>query len=121
MAENEWTDELKSEVVEAYLEKEPTEENTMEIVKELAEQFSKTANGIRIILSRANVYVKKTPSAAKPAGTSEGSKRVNKAEAISALKKKISSLNQDLDDDILDRLTGKAAVYINGILEAVSG
>ena len=41
---------------------------------------------------------------------------MNKAEAIDTLKSKIASLNQDVDNDICDRLTGKAAVYFTGIL-----
>ena len=61
---SDWTDELKEEVVAAYLEREPTPENTMDIVKELAEEYDgKTPNSIRMILSKAGVYVKKTPAA----------------------------------------------------------
>lgn len=118
MAENEWTDELKQEVIEAYQAKDPTPENTMEVVKEIADEFDKTPNGVRMVLTRANVYVKK--NVASKAGSSgsggTGTKRVNKAEAIDTLKSKIASLNQDVDNDICDRLTGKAAVYFTGIL-----
>lgn len=120
MAENEWTDELKQEVVEAYEKRDPTPENTMEIVKEVADEFGKTPNGVRMVLTRAGVYVKKTVASGggtKAAGSSNGgAKRVNKADAIEALKAKIAGLNQDVDDDICDRLTGKAAVYFTGIL-----
>ena len=119
MAENEWTDELKQEVVEAYEKRDPTPENTMEIVKEVADEFEKTPNGVRMVLTRAGVYVKKTvaSSGGKASGSTGGTKRVNKAEAIDALKTKIAGLNQDVDEDICDRLTGKAAVYFTGILE----
>lgn len=121
MAEKDWTDELKAEVVEAYLEASPTPENTMDIVKQLAEQFDKTPNGVRMVLTRASVYVKKTAaSTSSGSNKSEGTKRVNKAEAIAALKTKIKAIGQDVDDDICDRLTGKAAVYVMSILEAVS-
>ncbi len=120
MAENEWTDELKAQVVEAYEEKNPTPENTMEIVKEVALNFDKTPNGVRMILTKADVYIKKVQSSAKSSGTATGkSTRVNKAEAITALKTKIKAAGQDVDDDICDRLTGKAAVYILGVIEAV--
>lgn len=119
MAEREWTDELKKEVVEAYENSEPTTENTMEIVKDLAEQFEKTPNGIRMILTKAGVYVKKSPTSSSTASTEGKSTRINKTEAINGLKKKIKTLDQTVDDDILDRLTGKAAAYITGILEAV--
>lgn len=118
---SEWTDELKQEVVEAYLEREPTAENTTEIVKELAEQFEKSANGVRMILVKAQVYVKGTPAkAASGSSTGGESKRINKAEEISKLKTKIEDMGRTVDNDIIDRLTGKAAVYIREILEAVS-
>lgn len=122
MAENEWTDELKQEVIAAYEEREPTPENTMEIVKEVADQFDKTPNGVRMVLTRAGVYVKKTVASGggKSSGSTGGAKRVNKAEAIDALKAKITAANQDVDNDICDRLTGKAAVYFTGILENIT-
>jgi len=126
MAGSEWTEELKQEVVDAYLKLNPTPENTMELVKDLAEDYEKTPNGIRMILTKANAYVKKVPTpaagkATKAAG--EGSKRVNKSEAIDGLKKTIGDLGQDVDDSICDKLTGKAAVYFTEILSkmAVAG
>ena len=120
MSENtEWTDELKQEVIEAYESHNPTPENTVEIVKEVARDFEKTPNGVRIVLSRAGVYVKKSATSTE-AKDSKGSTRVNKAAAIDSLKKTIAAANQDVDNDILDRLTGKAAVYLKGVLDAVS-
>lgn len=119
MAENEWTDELKQKVCEAYTEKNPTQENTMDIVKELAVEYDKTPNGVRMILTKGGVYVKKTPaSSAKATGDKPASTRVNKAEAIDTLKKTISGAGKEVDADICDRLTGKAAVYITGLLSA---
>jgi hypothetical protein len=120
MAENEWTDELKAEVAAAYESADPTPETTMDIVKDLADKFDKTANGVRMVLTRAGVYVKKQAPTTSTASKEGGSKRVNKAEAIGSLKTKIKALNQDVDDDICDRLTGKAAVYIHSILEAIA-
>lgn len=117
MAENEWTDELKQQVIEAYEAMEPTPETTMDAVKEVANDFGKTANGVRMILSKAGVYVKKTPAASESKSSgSTGAKRVNKAEAIDALKKAIEDAGKDVDNDICDRLTGKAAVYFTGLL-----
>jgi len=115
MAEREWDDALKAEVIEAYQDANPTEENTLEIVADLAEQFEKTQNGIRIVLSRAGVYVKKSvaSSAPKKTGTST---RVNKTEAIANFKKAIEDAGKEVDNDICDRLTGKAAVYLTGLL-----
>ena len=57
MAENEWTDELKQQVIEAYEALEPTPETTMDAVKEVANDFDKTANGVRMILSKDSVYL----------------------------------------------------------------
>ena len=117
MAEKEWTDELKQEVIEAYEGRKPTAETTMDIVKELAEEFEKTPNGVRMILTRANVYVKKeNTSATTKSSGSTGTKRVNKAEAIAEFKKAIEAAGKEVDDDICDRLTGKAAVYLTGLL-----
>lgn len=117
MAENEWTDDLKQQVVESYEAAEPTPETTMDIVKELAEEFEKTPNGIRMILTKAGVYVKKTVSSSS--GTSKassGTKRISKADAIGSLKTVIEAAGKEVDHDICDRLTGKAAVYIAGLL-----
>ena len=116
MAENEWTDELKQDVIAAYEALEPTPETTMDAVKEVANDFGKTANGVRMILSKAGVYVKKTPAASESKSSGTGAKRVNKAEAIATLKSKIEDIGKDVDEDICDRLTGKAAVYITELL-----
>jgi hypothetical protein len=115
MVENEWTDELKQQVVEAYEALEPTPETTMDAVKTVANDFGKTPNGVRMVLSRAGVYIRK--EAPKAASSSKsGSTRVNKAEAIAGLKAAIKAAGKDVDDDICDRLTGKAAVYLTGLL-----
>ena len=113
----EWTDELKQEVVAAYEEREPTPENTSEILIELADEYGKTANGIRMILSKAGVYVKKapTPSTGKSTGT-----RVSKAESIAALTAIIEAEGGTVDDEILSKLTGKAAVYFAEVIKAVT-
>ena len=118
MADKEWSDELKAEVVEAYSAQNPTSENTMEIVKGLATDFDKTANGVRMILTKAGVYVKKTAPVSGAAATGDKPARVNKAEAIASLKAAIAELGQNVDDDICDRLTGKAAVYFTAVINA---
>ena len=111
----EWTDENKAEVIKKYEAKEPTPENSMDIVNELAEEYGATPNGVRMILSKEGVYVKKTP--AKAAAASSGtSTRVSKADAQAALKSAISAKGLEPDDDIVDKLTGKAAQYFTEIL-----
>ena len=114
----EWTDEIKAEVVEAYLGRDPTPENTMEIVVELAEEFDKTPNGVRMILTKAEAYVKKEP-AKKTAKAGTGGTRVNKADAIAALSAVIEGEGGEVDEAILSKLTGKAAVYFTGVIKHI--
>ena len=120
MAEKEWDNEMRADLVKAYEAANPTPENTLEIVKQLAETFEKTANGVRLVLTKENVYVKKAaPISAAAAATGGGTaKRVNKTEAIADLKTAIQTVGQEVDADICDRLTGKAAVYFTGIIQA---
>lgn len=116
-----WTDELKQKVVDLYQEAEPTPETSIEIVKEISEKVGQTANGVRMVLIQANVYLKKDAGAAsttKPgtAAKTEGTKRVSKESQIDALKAAITAKGGEIDDDILSKLTGKAATYFTAIL-----
>ena len=54
-----WDDAKKEAVIEQYEAASPTPENSMEIVAELAEEFEESPNGVRMILTKAGVYVKK--------------------------------------------------------------
>lgn len=119
---SQWTPELKEKVIAMYQENMPTAENSTEIVKEIAEELELTANGVRMVLIQAGVYVKKEVASTggttktsstdgkKAAGT--GTKRVSKEDSIASLKAKIEAAGKEVDDDILDKLTGKAAVYL---------
>ena len=80
-----WTDEKKAEAIEAYQDAEPTPETSMEIVKEIADDLGESPNGVRMILTKAGVYVKKTPATANGGGTSSGGTRVYKHAAPDAL------------------------------------
>lgn len=117
-----WTEELKQQVIEAYQAQNPTAENSLEIIQELAQEYEQSANGVRMILVQAGVYVKKEAAAAGGATTkksgagSEGGKRVSKETSIAALKEAIRKRGKEVDDDILDKLTGKAAVYLTEVL-----
>lgn len=118
---SEWTEELKAQVIEDYTSKEPTAETSTEIVKSIAEDIDMTVNGVRSVLVRAKVYVKKTPATGgSTGGDKPASTRVNKADAIKALKDIISNNSMDVDDTIVDKLTGKAAVYFTGIFEGLT-
>lgn len=118
-----WTDEKKAEVIEAYESQSPTPENSMEIVKEIAEEFEESPNGVRMVLTKAGVYVKKAPASgsAKSSGGSTSGTRVSKAAAIESLTAAISDAGQEVDEEILSKLTGKAAMYFTTVITAVNG
>jgi len=115
-----WTDEKKSAVIEAYEAAEPTPENSMEIVKEIADEYEESPNGVRMILTKAGVYIKKTPAAGKTASAPTGSTRVSKADAQESLTAAITSAGQDVDDEIISKLTGKAAQYFATVIAAIN-
>ena len=110
----EWNDENRADVIERYQKAEPTEENSMDIVNEIAEEIGATPNGVRMILSKAEVYVKKTPSSTSASSSSSegGSKRVSKADAQARLVAALEAKNAEVDSAIIDKLTGKACVYL---------
>lgn len=116
----EWTDELKQTAIDLYLKGEPTPENSMEVVKEVADAMDQSPNGVRMILSKAGVYVKKeTASGAKKATTtSTASTRVSKEDAHAQLVAAIESRGATVDMEIVSKLTGKAAIYLAGVLGA---
>ena len=117
-----WDDDKKAQAVSMYEEAEPTPENSMEIVKEIAEELDESPNGVRMILTKAGVYVKKTPaaggSAAKAGGTGGG--RVSKADAAAALTAAISDAGQEADEEIISKLTGKASQYFTTVITALN-
>ena len=118
-----WTDESKQQAVTLYTEQDPTPETSMEIVKEIADELGESPNGVRMILTRAGVYVKKNPSSGSSTsnGGSTGGGRVSKEAMHNELKSAISDAGQDVDDEIIGRLSGKAAQYLAGVINAVNG
>ena len=113
-----WTEESKAQAVEMYQEQEPTPETSMEIVKDIADELGESPNGVRMILTKAGVYVRKTP-AAKSSGGSTGGGRVSVADAQESLTSAVSDAGQEVEPAIISKLTGKAAVYFKGIVEAL--
>ena len=111
-----WTDEKKEQAIEMYGEQEPTPETSMEIVKEIADELGESPNGVRMILTKAGVYVKKTPATGNGGGTSSGGTRVSKQAAQNALTAAINDKGLSVDEDIISKLTGKAAQYFTGLL-----
>ena len=116
-----WTDELKASVIAKYEGAGPTPENSTEIIKDIAEEIEMSPNGVRMVLVQAGVYVKKeagtstSKTIAKKDG--EGTKRVSKESSIAELREAIEAANKTVDDDILSKLTGKAAVYFLSIIK----
>lgn len=115
-----WNDELKAKVIKMYEDAEPTPETSTEIIKDIADEIEASPNGVRMVLVQAGVYVKKD-STSKPAekkSSGEGTKRVSKEASIAELRAAIEAKGAEVDDDILSKLTGKAAVYFLGVLKA---
>ena len=114
-----WTDESKAEAIESYTDANPTPETSMEIVKQIADDLGESPNGVRMILTKAGVYVKKTP-ASKSSGGSTGGTRVSKQAAQDALVAAITDAGAEVDEDVVSKLTGKAAQYFTKVLTAVA-
>ena len=109
-----WTDEKKQEAIDMYVGEEPTPENSMEIVADIAEQLEESPNGVRMILTKAGVYVRKTPAAKSSGGSGGG--RVSVADAQSSLTNALNDAGQEIDSAIISKLTGKAAVYFTSVV-----
>jgi hypothetical protein len=121
-----WDDEKKAAVIAAYTKANPTPETSMEIVKEIADEFDESPNGVRMVLTKADVYVKKgaasgAAKAPKAAGASATSgTRVSKQGAQDALVAALTDAGQEIDEDVVSKLTGKAAQYFAGVIAALN-
>jgi hypothetical protein len=111
-----WDDDKKAEAVTLYEAASPTPETSMEIVKDIAEELDESPNGVRMILTKAGVYVKKTPAAKAASTGSTGGTRVSKVAAQEALTAAITDAGKVADDEIISKLTGKAAQYFTTLL-----
>ena len=117
-----WDDVKKAKAIKMYTDANPTPETSIEIVKEIAEALEETPNGVRMILAKAEVYVKQAASGgASKSSTSDGDKpkRVSKADSISALSELIQSQGITPDNEILEKLTGKQAVYFTELMKKI--
>ena len=72
-----WDEDKKAQAVEMYEAQDATPETSMEIVKEIAEELNESPNGVRMILTKAGVYVKKTQATGN-GGASSGGSRVSR-------------------------------------------
>jgi hypothetical protein len=123
-----WDDVKRAAVIEEYQDTMANEyatdqeraAATIEVVKELADKYEETVNGVRNTLSRAGVYIKKG-TAVTESKTSTTTKRISKADALQELKNVIAAIDPALvDADIIDKLTGKEAAYFVSVLTAVN-
>jgi len=115
-----WTDESKAEVIAEYENRGPTPENSMDIVKELAEELDQTPNGVRMILSKAGVYIKKAAAAKSSSEDGDKPKRISKAEQIDKLNAALTDAGVPIDSDIIEKLTGKAALYFFEVVDKIN-
>lgn len=113
-----WSDEKKAEAIKMYEDADPTPETSIEIVQGIAEELEETANGVRMVLSKAGVYIKKAAATGKKAaGGDTKAVRVSKEDAITTLREAIEAAGQTVDEDIITKLTGKAALYLAGVIQ----
>jgi len=115
-----WTEEQKESAIEAYKAGNPTPETSTELIKQIAEDMEQSANGVRMVLVQAGVYVKKdasaTPSKTKTTATGDKAPRVSKDSQIAELRAIIEAKGAEVDDEILSKLTGKAAAYFAKVM-----
>jgi len=112
-----WDEARKAEAVKKYQAAEPTPANSMEIVKEIADEMGETANGVRAILTKAEVYIKKDGTPSATAGAKPASTRVSKESSHADLTAAIEAAGHSADSEIISKLTGKAAVYFTGLFK----
>lgn len=121
-----WTPELKQTVIDRYLAENPTGETSTEIIKDLAEEFEQSPNGVRMILVQAEVYVKKDAAVGAPTKTStttktgDAPKRVSKESSIASLVEALKSADAEVDMELIEKMTGKAALYFTNVLKAIA-
>ena len=110
-----WDDEdFKEQVRTAYLESEPTSETNSEILQQMGLDFEISPNSIRVFLAKENILVKKLTEPTVPGvkSATTGTKRISKEKVLGDLKVLIASKGKEVDNAILDKLTGKAAQYL---------
>lgn len=120
-----WDDARRAQAIEEYKAGNPTGENSMDIVSDIADKMGESINGVRMILSKAGVYITKEPAKkAATGGTSGGASgatggtRVSKGASHAALTAAIVAAGKTPDEEIISKLTGKAAVYFTSLFAA---
>ena len=119
-----WTPELKAEAISQYVERineflpEDQPSHTLEVIAELAASFGFTKNSMRGVVQQSEHYVKaakKAPAVSdKPA-----TKRPNKAQALAELKAAIADGGAEVNDELIEKLTGIEAVYFAQVIRHI--
>jgi len=73
-----------------------------------------------MILTKADVYIKKAAATKSTSSASGGTKRVSKQECQDALTAAITGVGQVAEDDIINKLSGKAAKYLADVIKAIN-
>jgi ribosome recycling factor len=115
-----WTDEKKEQAVTLYEAQGPTPETSMEIVKEIADELEESPNGVRMILTRAGVYIKKAAAVKNGSQSTGGTGRVSKQAMQDELITAITDAGQPVDEDIISKLSGKAAQYLASVISSIN-
>lgn len=128
-----WTEEIFAEMSAKYVARmeeygDDAPKFSSEVVKEIAEEYGLAANGFRLKLSKAGLYVKKeatSSSASKAEGgaAKTGGARTSKAAAQAELLTALSDAgiaSDEIDSDIIEKLTGKAAMHLAGIIRKIA-
>lgn len=115
-----WTEEQKKEIVDKYLARNPTPSNSVQIVEEIAEDLGLPKNSVRMALSNAKVYIKKTDAAVLDIQTSDKPARKSKQSSLDELAGAISKAGQEVDEAIVSKLTGKAAEYFVKVITGIT-
>ena len=115
-----WEEDKKQQAINKYTSKDPTPENSMEIVKDIASELGESPNGVRMILTRAGVYVKKTPATRSSSNGSTGGGRVSVADAQATLTNAIQDAGKEPDVAIISKLKGKAANYFAELINSMN-
>ena len=113
-----WDDDKRAAAVEAYEKANPTSENSLEIVMQFADDMGESANGVRMVLTKAGVYIKKEAASKGSTSTAKAATgtRVSKAGAQEAITAALRDAGQEIDEDVVSKLTGKAAMYFATII-----
>lgn len=115
-----FTPEIRSNMKEAYLQA-ANDSERYEVVEYFAEKVGNSVASVRMVMSRAGYYIKKSYT------TKKGDKAEKKAEKVAKIAEKLSMMPELADSlekanaNILDAILAKFAAYENDILALTKG